>query len=115
VKTPNNSFDGPHVSKHFRRGRLVTEPKGAYSLNIRWWVDGVEQTARTVSLAGTGSVFGTGQFGTATFGGEDLIDSSYELGQVGKRLQREYYLNTANQEFYLSSDILDFKPLGVKP
>lgn len=115
VKTPNNAFDNPRISKHFRSGRIVTEPKGSYSVNVRYWVDGVEQTSTTVSLAGTGSVFGTGQFGTAVFGGEDLIDSSYELGVVGKRLQREYYLNTANQEFYLSSDILDFKPLGVLP
>ena len=115
VRTPNNSFDGPHVSKHFRRGRVVTEPKGSYSLNVRWWVDGTEQTARTISLSPSGATFGSGLFGTAVFAGEDLIDSSYDLGQVGKRLQREYYLNTANQEFYLSADILDFKPLGVKP
>jgi hypothetical protein len=114
-KTPNNALENPRITKHFRRGRVVTEPKGTYSLNVNWWVDGTAGTARTISLSGTGSVFGTGQFGTATFGGEDLIDSSYDLGQVGKRLQQEFYLNTANQEFFVSSDLVDFKPMGALP
>ena len=114
-RIPNTHYGNPRTTKHFRRGRLVTEPKGAYSLNVAWWVDGAAQTTQTVSLAGTGSVFGTGLFGTATFGGEDLIDSSYDLGQVGKRIQKEFYLNTVNQEFFLSADLTDFKPLGVAP
>ena len=115
VKTPNAALDNPRISKHFKRGRVVTEPKGTYSVNVNWWVDGVAQTARTISLAGTGSVFGTGTFGTATFGGEDLIDSSYEFGQYGKRIQQEFYMNTVNQEFFLSSNLIDFKPMGVLP
>ena len=115
VKTPNAALDNPRISKHFKRGRVVTEPKGTYSVNVNWWVDGVAQTARTISLVGTGSIFGTGTFGTATFGGEDLIDSSYEFGQYGKRLQQEFYMNTANQEFFLSSNLIDFKPIGILP
>ena len=115
VKTPNSALGNPRVHKHFRRGRIVTEPKGSYNVNVAWWVDGVAQTSTTVSLSGTGSVFGTGTLDSATFGGEDLIDSAYELGQHGKRLQQEFYMNTVNQEFFLSSNLVDFKPMGVKP
>mgnify|MGYP001581412397 CR=1 FL=1 len=115
AKTPNISLDNPRAHKHFRRGRVLTEPRGTYNLNVTYWVDGVVGTSRTISLSGTGSVFGTGTFGAATFGGEDLIDSSYDLGQYGKRLQQEFYMNTVNQEFFLSSAMIDFKPTGVLP
>ena len=115
VKTPNIALDNPRISKHFRAGRIITEPKGSYSVNVAWWVDGVAGTTRTVSLAGTGSVFGTGTLDSATFGGEDLIDSSYDFGQYGKRIQQEFYMNTVNQEFFLSSNLIDFKAMGVLP
>lgn len=115
VKTANTHLGNPRIHKHFRRGRVITEPKGSYSLNVNWWVDGTAQTAQTVSLAGTGSVFDTGTLDSATFAAEDLIDSSYDLGQVGKRMQQEFYLNAVNREFFLSAAMLDFKPLGVMP
>jgi hypothetical protein len=115
IRLPHSFLDNPRLNKHFRRGWLITQPEGNYSLSVRWWVDGVEQTSTTVSLTGLGALFGTGVFDTDVFGGQELIDSPFELGQYGRRISIELYNNTANQDFFLSQLLIDYKAMGAKP
>lgn len=115
IRTVHLHMDNPRIKKHFRRGWIVTQPEGAYNLNVRWFVDSVEKVPTTASLAGAGSVFGGGVFGTAFFGGQELLNTPYDLGEVGYRLQQELYNNVAEQDFFLSQLLVDFKPLGATP
>jgi hypothetical protein len=84
--------------------------------SVRWWVDGVEQTSTSVSLtAGRRSFWNRLVFDTDVFGGQELIDSPFELGNTAGALAIELYNNTANQDFFLSQLLIDYKPMGAKP
>jgi len=50
--------------------------------------------------------------GTDKLGAGGLIKETFELGNYGERLQLEMYNETADENFYLSQALIDFKPLG---
>lgn len=114
-KTPNLTFDNPRQTKIYRNIRLITQSGGLYALTINWWVDGVSQDPMSILLSGTGSVYGTGLFGTATYGQTDILDQPDTMGEIGKRIQVEIYNSNANEDFFVSQVVFDFKPLGVRP
>lgn len=114
-KTSHLTFDNPRVKKKYKRGYLVTHPEGSHNIYIRIWVDGVEKGTKTVVLAGAGGILGSFALGTSTLGGHGVVDNRYELGYVGKRIQKEFYNSNADEDFFISQDLTDFKPLGIKP
>jgi hypothetical protein len=113
-KTPQLAFENPRTTKLFHQGRVIFLPKGSYNLAVRIWVDGVPQTGTTVSLAGLGSVLGSFLLGTDTLGGTELLDTPFNLGVIGKRIQFEFYNSTADQDFFISQVVIDFKSMGPK-
>jgi len=112
-KIPSLTFDNPRIDKRFDMIRIITQPEGSYNLAIKWWVDGKEQTAGTVSLAGSGGVLDSFTLGTSLLGGGELLDTFLDLGAVGKRIQAEVYNSSLNQTFKVSQVLIDFKQLGA--
>lgn len=94
-KTPPLTFGNERIRKNFARGWLVLEPKGTETMTINWWVDGVSQTAKTVTAAS----------GTRDYG--------FDLGQNGSRIQLEVYNSTV--DFFVSLMMIDHKNLGANP
>jgi hypothetical protein len=111
-RSGNLHFGNTRIKKSYRRGWLTTKPAGDWNLIIDWWVDGAQQTQRTVSLAGTGAVLGSFTLGTSLLGGNDLLDVAFDLEAKGKRIQFEIYNSTINQDFFISSIGVDYKLLG---
>lgn len=115
IRTPQLSFDKPRDMKLYIGGRATVIPKGDYTLTIRWWVDGIEQTLVSVSTVGNGGIYGGGLYGTEYFGGQELVDPVFEFGQIGKRLQVQFQNNNANEDYFISAVYLDFKFIGKMP
>lgn len=113
-KTPQLVFDNPRVTKLFHQARVIFLPKGNYNLSVRMWVDGVTQTGTTISLAGSGAVLGSFVLGTDVLGGTELMDTPFNIGAIGKRMQLEFYNSTADQDFFISQVVIDFKNMGPK-
>jgi len=113
-KTPNLTFSNPRVTKKYGKGRVIMEPEGNYNLTINTWIDGKSQTQRSISMAGTG---GTLPFtlGTDLLGGQELIDKTYEIGNVGKRIQLEFYNSSVDEDFFISQILVDYQVMGAKP
>jgi len=112
-KTPNLAFDNPRVTKKYSAGRVIMQPKGDYNLTIDTWIDGVGQTQRTVSLKGRG---GTLPFtlGRDLLGGNELIDKDFDIKNIGKRIQSEFYNSTVDQDFFISQVLYDHEILGSR-
>lgn len=113
-RKPWMDFENPRSEKHFMRGRLIVAEEGDYDLNIRWWVDGVEKTERTVDLSG-GTALGSFVLGTDTLAGDEMKDAEFELGDKGKRLMVEVYNSAANEDFFVSQILIDLKDLEGTP
>ena len=92
-KTAPLTFGNERLRKNYARGWLVLEPKGTETLTINWWVDGVAQTAKTIT-----AVSGTRDYG-------------FDLGQNGNRVQFEIYNSTV--DFFISQLMIDHKKLGA--
>ncbi len=114
-RTPWLPFDNPRVTKHYKRGWGVVNAQGDYNLNINWWVDGSQQTAQMISLAGAGATLGTFTLNTDVLGGQELIDKEFDLGNKGKRISFEFYNSTVDQNFFMSQILVDHKFLGNRP
>lgn len=114
-KTPNLSIEDPRGTKNFRRGHVTVRPEGDYDLSVKVFVDGDFKATKTISLAGAGAVYGTGVYDTDVYGGNDLVEGTFELGYIGKRIQLEFFNSTVDQDFFVSGLLLDVKPLGSRP
>lgn len=114
-KTPALTFDNPRVTKHYKRGFVVAKTQGSYDLQINVWIDGQVQAGATVSLAGTGGVLGSFILGTDVLGGTEFLAREFELGYRGRRIQLEFYNNTAAQDFFVSQILIDHKMGGALP
>jgi hypothetical protein len=112
--TPNISFDQPDVTKMFNDGLIVSEPEGDLEINITSRIDGIADVADTVSLLGIGGILGSFILGTSVLGESQVIDPSYGIKHVGKRIQTTIYNDSADEDFSVSSLIYRFKPKGIK-
>ena len=103
-------MDDPRHKKHFHSSRLVFKPDASVDMTVDWWVDQVYQTQKTVNLAGS---YGTLPFtlGTDRLGGEELIDLEFDLNIYGKRIQFDIYNSTANEDFHLAEQLLDYRKI----
>lgn len=114
-RTPIMNLDDPRKKKQIKRVWTVTKPEGAWDISLDWWVDGAVGTTKAISLAGAGAVLGSFTLGTSLLGGNDLINTAVDLGNIGTRLQLEFYNSTVNQDFFISQVLIDYKPLGAEP
>jgi hypothetical protein len=115
VHTPKLNFDQPRVGKPFVGGRLVVVPKGNTELSVKWWVDEVQQTTKTVSLVPVSALYGGSYFGSGSYGGEEILDALFELGQIGKRIELQFDNAIPGDDFFISAFYIDFKWLGKVP
>lgn len=115
-KTPSLNQGDPRITKKYKRGWIVVKPAGNISLSVKTWVDGaLHGSTQTVSLAGTGAVYGTAIYGTAIYGGDEVINVPFDIGAIGNRIQFEFSNAVLNQGFFISQVLFDFKPLGNRP
>jgi hypothetical protein len=106
------TLEDPRISKMFNRLRIITQPEGDYNLNYQIFVDKDRVAYGVVALTGTGGTLGSFVLGTDTVGGATLVDESVKIGHIGKRIQVELYNSNANQSFFISQILIDFKPMG---
>lgn len=113
-KTPNVSLGDPRLDKHFNSGRIIMSPTGNYYLTAKAWIDGTLVVTESINMTGGGAVLGAFVLGTDSLGGNELIDASFPIGEVGKRIQYEFYSTGANEDFFISGIMTDWKTLGKK-
>lgn len=113
-KTPPMSFDNPRVLKKYRRGKIIFASPGNYNINLRWWVDNVEQTPRIVSLSNTGAVYDSAVYDTDVFAQDAIAEANFELGTIGKRIQIQLENSVADQDFFVSQILIDNEVLGAR-
>jgi hypothetical protein len=107
---PENS----RMNKFFKCIRPTLNPQGNYSLQAQFWVDGISVGTGSVNMSGGGSLWGTAIFGTSTFAQGQILDEPIDIGEKGTRIQFELYNSGVNQNFEISSVVIDAKPLGAK-
>lgn len=113
-KTPPLDFGNPRVNKKYRRGKIIFANPGNYIVNLRWWVDSVEQTPRVVTLPATGGIYGSSTFDSGVYGGPALAEAEFELGAIGKRIQIQLENSTADEDFFVSKILIDNEVLGAR-
>ena len=116
-KTGQLPIENSRVTKNFKRGWLITESKGTHSMTIDWWVDSVQKTQQTVSLAGDFFTLGTTDavLDEDALAGSELVNKDFPLGDNGRRIQYEVYNSGANQDFFVSNLMTDYRELSKKP
>lgn len=117
-KTPKMAMGNPRTHKVFSRGIISLRPKGNFNMLCDWWVDGVKQAQKTISMDDGGDTLGpTGSFtlGTSKLSGTRLHDVVFPLGNKGRFLQMEIYNATVNEEFFVSQLMVDYRTLGKRP
>jgi len=113
-RTANLNFGDPRSHKLFNSLRIVTQPAGEWNLGVNIWLDGESQAGRTIALTTTGGVLDSFILDTDTLGGATLTDAVLKLGMIGKRIQIEIYNAVADQEFFVSQVLIDFKKMGKR-
>lgn len=114
-KSPYLVFDNARVTKKYRRGWVITEPKGSYNVYIYPYIDGTQKSQQSIDLAGTGGVLDSFTLDTSVLGGQEMVDKEFDIGEKGKRIAFEVYNNNVNEDFFMSSLHVDFKNLGASP
>lgn len=111
-KTPMFHLGDPRTTKRFDTGWILTTTKGNFNLLVDIFVDGILIGQETISLAGVGSVYGTGIYGSAVYGGSELIEAAFDIGAEGKRLEINVFNNNVNEDFFITMLMFDFEVLG---
>lgn len=114
-KTKELDMDNPRMWKHFKEARLRIRSTGTLNLTIRIWVDGVRRDDVILSISGTGAVFDSATFDSSTFATDTIVPRRFKIGHYGFTLQMEVVNETANEDFFISELLIDFKEEGVKP
>ena len=93
-KTPKIDIDNPRGMKIFRKGFLILDPnEGENNVQVKWWVDGVAKTERTITVSGT-----------------TQVQYPFFTGAHGKKIQFEVYNSDASDNFFISDILLDYHP-----
>jgi hypothetical protein len=108
-------FDDPRGDKHFNNVGITVEPRGAYNLSIYSEIDGADKVYGSFTMLESGTkVLGEFLLDTDILGGERTQDAKIRIGRVGKRMQYEMFNEGADEDFFISEYITDFKPMGAK-
>lgn len=114
-KTVPSHFGSPRFTKQYNTGWIVINSRENYNLLVDIWVDGVYIKQEAVSFSTGSAVYGTAIYGTDVYGGALLIETSFDIGVEGKRIQYHIYNNNANENFFATSLMTDFESLGRLP
>ena len=111
-KTPKLSMQDVRTNKKFAKGWLSFITTGAWPLYINWWVDNVLQETRGITASTEGGTLDIFVLDTDALGGDEVTESWFFLGNVGKRIQFEIFMNGVSEEFFISVMAVDYKYLG---
>jgi hypothetical protein len=115
IKTPHMPFGDARLTKKFKRGWITTTAQGPYNITVNKWVDGVQLSSSTISLAGVGAILDTFLLDTDVLGGGELLNKDFDIGAIGRRLQLEFTNSGTDENFLISQIMVDVKPLGNRP
>lgn len=114
-RTPDIPDENPRITKKYRRIWLVTQPEGNFEVQVETWIDSKTIGINTVSLAGTGAILGSFVLGTDVLGGDEIIDTASDTGDVGKRIRFEIFNTNVNEDFKITEILYDRKMMGARP
>lgn len=114
IRTPYWGLESPFTNKHFWRGRVVTQTEGNFYLQAKTFIDGVELTEQSISLGGIGAQLDSFILDTDVLSAESLVDTSFQVGAYGKRIQHELYNNQVNESFFVSQLMEHYRDRGVR-
>lgn len=98
--------------KRFDFLEVTVVPTGNYDLGFEILVDGDSKKTVTVNLGEGDSVFDTGVFDTAKFGGQTVVKHRVEIDACGNQLGLRGFNSGLNQDFSISNIRIYFRPLG---
>lgn len=114
--TPHLTIGNARQTKKFQRGWVTITPVGNYNLSIRPLVDGETQLdVQEINMGSNAGVLGSFVLGADILGGQELIDRSFEMGDMGKRVQLEVFNRSAGEDFFISTVMIDTKVLSSRP
>ncbi len=107
-------FDLSGEEKRYPFGQLHYRSRGDYQINIVWFVNEVQQSTRTISLAASGATLGSFILDTdaLTVLGPDIKE--FEMGQVGDSVRISINNNGVGNDFFIASVVFPFVPRGVQ-
>lgn len=112
-KTPPDQCEDASRNKHFNAGHITLDAVGSYTLKIRTWIDGIMRpTVSEVDMGGAGASLDEFMLDTDELAGSEIVDVRFKVGQVGKRIQYEFYNEGMGEDFSISSYCTDYKVQG---
>jgi hypothetical protein len=115
-KTPPITMDDPRPDKRFKRLWITSEPVGDWYLYVRKWVgDQTSGVSGSIRQLGVGTILGSFELGVDRLGSYTLSEGKTNVGEKGSRIQFEVYNSSINENFFISSMMVDWKPLGKEP
>ena len=114
-KTPPLHFDNERIYKKFRRGFAIMQAMGDYSLYLVPEIDGLPLDIQSLLMDGSGAVLDSFTLDTDSIGGVQYIDRDFDIGDKGKRLALTFYNGMLDEDFDVSTILIDHKNLGRAP
>lgn len=102
--------DNPRESKLFQKCWLDLAPRVDYDIDIRYFIDVVYTSS--VHREGVISDLGTFTLGVTILGTRHLFRVPFNVGRIGEKIQFEFTNSIAEEEFFISQLLIDYKPLG---
>jgi hypothetical protein len=107
-------FDLEGEEKRFPFGQLHYRSRGDYEINVICFVEEVEQTAQSVSLAATGAALDSFTLDTDRLSIIGPSIREFEIGQIGNNVRISVNNGEAGADFFLSSIVFPFIRRGVQ-
>lgn len=114
VKFRPFDFGNPQMYKHFRSGSIRVKAESNFALTIRVYVDGARREDIDLDISGTGARFDEAVFNTSVFSSDQLTTISFDLGYYGFEIQFEILNDVANEDFFMSEFLVNFKNCGIR-
>lgn len=114
IRTPYWGLDASFANKNFWRGGVVTQTKGSFYLQVKTFVDEIELTEQTIGLGGIGGYLESFILDTDVLAAGELVDTSFQIGTYGKRIQHEIYNNQVNESFFISQLMEHYRMRGIR-
>lgn len=115
IKLKPHDMDNPIMYKHFRDFRIRAKSSGNFTMTVKIWVDGVRKEDKSITISGTGALFGSAIFGTSVFAASGFATTTIPLGYYGYQIEIEVINSTASEDMFVNEIFVSFKNLGSRP
>lgn len=110
-----DAIDDPRSDKHFNSLGVTIEPCGGHDLSVRSRIDGITTISGLITVLQSGTrPLGVFVLNTDYLGGKKIQFCKAGIGCIGRLIQHELFNDGANEDFFISEYITDFKPMGAK-